>query len=183
MSLKTNKKKIRTSQKMKYLIGILIFIVIIEIILSGGLTIAKYTNSISKLCGNNIDSSCNTVQNSKFSNIIDIKEKNGETFEFPLALMGFLYYIIYLFLIIYFSRIVKFENYKQKEKKEIQKKYFKLKKYLLYFGLLAFLSSLIFTFIQAFILHAFCEFCLFSALNSTIIFLISLWIFILKNEN
>lgn len=42
---------------------------------------------------------------------------------------------------------------------------------------LGFLLSLYFLYLQAFVIHAFCQYCLFSLLDATILFSLALWLF------
>jgi len=97
---------------------------------------------------------CNEVKNSKYAEILGI----------PLALMGSLYYLCVLFLsLLYFDT---------------------RKKVLLTLipplTAVGFIFSLFLVYLQVFQIQALCIYCLFSALTSTILFVLSL--FILKHK-
>lgn len=92
---------------------------------------------------------CETVTTSPYSKILGV----------PVAYTGVLYYIAVLILLVLF---------------------FDLKKPIFVKGLFAltsigFLFSLYFTFLQVFIIKAICPYCIFSALTSTLLFLLCCW--------
>lgn len=96
---------------------------------------------------------CETVLTSQFSTIFGI----------PIALLGSLYFLTSIFLL-----LLIFQN--------------PAKKLLLYFKLLSFsgvIVSVILIYIQAFVLHAFCQYCL---LSEAIIFAIFILSFKLKKS-
>ncbi len=88
---------------------------------------------------------CDAVTNSVYSEIFGI----------PLALAGALYYLLIFLLAIYY-----FDTKKQIILKNIS--------FLTPIGLIA---SAYFTYIQAFILHAWCQYCIGSAITSSLLFL------------
>ncbi len=174
---KKNQKKInnKSKNKLNKIIYILIIITIFEILLSGLLTLAKYNNSIAALCGDDLSNSCNTVQNSEFSNLIDIKSNNGYKYEIPISFVGVIFFTIFLYFLIKL-KLELFHNHKN---------YFRnISEIILGMSIIAFIISIIYTLIQAFIIKAYCKFCLTSAINSTIIFIIVNFIYFkyLKNK-
>lgn len=98
----------------------------------------------------NILAGCDTVTQSKYAVILGI----------PVALMGALFYLTMLISsLLYLDR---------KNTKAIY-----LASYLTIFG---FVFSLWFTAVQVFILHAYCQYCLVSAIFSTILFILGIWL-------
>ena len=158
----------KLNSNLKYLLIIMIIISIFEIFLSGMLTAAKYSHSIASICGDDLSNSCNTVQNSPFSNIVNIENENNQTtFQIPITLLGIFFYIILTWFLVKYYKLV--------SKK--QKIYRKLKHILLYLGIGGFIFSVSYTLIQAFVIEAYCKFCLFSALNTCILFFMILYIY------
>lgn len=102
-----------------------------------------------------IANGCTTVLTSQYSTIFDI----------PIALIGTLYYLT-LFLITIFAL-------------KINKKFFNWSFFLTPIG---FLISLILVYIQIFILQELCSYCIFSALASTILFILNLVILRLSSK-
>jgi len=96
----------------------------------------------------NLTHGCDVVTSSVYS----------EVFGIPLALAGALYYILIFLLAIYY-----FDT-----KKQLVLTYISL---LTPIGLLA---SAYFTYIQAFVLHAWCQYCIGSAITSTFLFIIGM---------
>lgn len=92
---------------------------------------------------------CERVLTSKFSTIGGV----------PIALGGVLFYALVLFLM-----LVAVTN-KQRPNKYL----------MLGWGAIGFVTSLGLTAIQAFIIRAWCQYCLLSALTSTLIFLVAIW--------
>lgn len=109
------------------------------------LTVQHYTD-IALPC--TITYGCETVTNSSYSMI----------FEIPVALLGACFYLSILFLC-----------YAALEFK--QKKLLKVASLLSIFG---FAFSLWFVFVQIFIIHAICQYCMLSAITSTTIFIASM---------
>lgn len=154
--------------KKRVLFAILIIISFFGIFLSSMLTVAKYSEKVALLCGENIDNSCNKVQESEFSNIINLKDENNNTiFEIPLSLLGIIFYILTLCL-----SFVMFLGYRKNKLIKIKYKYI-----LLFFCLIGFISSIIFVLVQAFLIEAFCTYCMISAFDTLILFTISLYLF------
>lgn len=155
----------------KKLILVLIMIfTILGILIAGTLTLAKYSNSIALLCGEDENNSCNTVQSSDYAYLINVQSDSGSKFQIPLTLAGVIFYIglFSLSLIAYKREIAKVEIGK-------------LKYYLFSIGTIGLLFSAIFTWLQAYKIEAFCTYCLISAFDSLILFvLISLITF--KNK-
>lgn len=156
---------------LKTLVIILLVISMFELFISGLLTAAKYSDSIAVLCGEDSSNSCNTVQSSEFSNIVNLKDNNNNiTFQVPITLIGVFYYI---FIIFYLFRYLKFLNLKNS--KSLLKK---MNKNLLILASLGFLFSISYTLIQAFIIEAYCKYCLTSAFLTSLLFFIIFYIFI-----
>ena len=110
------------------------------------LTILHYQNAIPPCA---IAKGCETVLTSQFSTILAI----------PISLIGSLYFLVLIFLILLIT---------QKEPK----------KFFAYFKLLAILGvivSIVLIYIQAFILNAFCQYCLLSEAIIFAIFLLSFY--------
>jgi uncharacterized membrane protein len=99
---------------------------------------------------------CETVLTSAYSVVAGV----------PIALLGAIYYLA--LLVLYFI-------YFQEKKTAVLV-------FALVVSVLGFLSDLWFVSAQAFIVHAWCQYCLLSATVSTIIFIISYW-FLLKKKN
>ncbi len=174
---KLKKNNFFSSLKIKeYLIIGIILISIYGIYLTSMLTYAKFDNSISEICGvENEISGCDIVQNSEFSNLIKIEDKiTGDiTFQFPVSLAGLFYYIISLI----FSSLILFKLIKNHKLSK------KVKNIFLIFTTLGFISSVIFFIIQAFIIKAFCKFCIYSGIDTTIILILSsIFIYLLNKK-
>lgn len=99
---------------------------------------------------------CDIVTTSKYSMILGI----------PVSLLGAIYYLLVFVLSI---------AYLDTKKKN-------LLVYIFYSSCLGFLMSLVFVFIQIFIIKALCLYCMLSALNSTLLFLLGL-LFSKKNKS
>ena len=145
----------------KIQIILIIIFSILGIILSGTLTLAKYNNDIAAICGDDISNSCNTVQNSNYSSLLKLDDSQGNTkFQFPLSLAGMFFYIIVLGL-----SIILLKNFNNK-------KYTKLLYVIFVFGFIGVFTSAYYTWIQAYKIEAFCKYCLISAFDSLMIFLL-----------
>ncbi len=123
-----------------------------------GLTDSLYltiTHYTNALVPCNFSHGCETVLKSQYSEIFGI----------PVAAFGVVFYFTTLVVSIFFA------NHRQ---------YHWL---LSVWGLIGFLSTLYLFYIQAFVLHAFCQYCLLSTLTSTLTFVItSLLYFINKHK-
>lgn len=117
------------------------------------LTIEHYANKIPPC----VIGSCETVLSSSYATVAGI----------PVALGGAIYYFIILVLLLLYIDM----------KKEI------ILRSALLFTTVGFLASVYFFFIQAFVLHAFCQYCLISALTSTILFITAIAIFKKQHES
>lgn len=150
----------------KLLVVLLLAFSVVGIILAGSLTAAKYSNKIALLCGEDNDNSCNTVQNSEYSYLINVKNEDGSTkFQFPLTLAGLFFYLILLV-----GSIVLLKDFRKREKDK------KLKMGLFVVGLVGIVFSAVYTWIQAYKIEAFCTYCLISALNSVVLFVLLVFI-------
>lgn len=108
-------------------------------------------------CSVSIFSDCGTVTTSVYSKILGI----------PVAYLGALYYLSIIALGILL----------------IDTKNSKLAKYAGLYTILGLLASIYFVFLQAFVLEAFCLYCMLSAASSTILFLIGMRMLqLLRNE-
>lgn len=96
-----------------------------------------------------ITNGCETVTTSEYSKIMGV----------PVAYTGVLYYISILILLVLFLDL----------KKTI------LVKGIFSLTTVGFLFSLYFTFLQFFVIKALCPYCLFSAVTSTLLFLLCCW--------
>jgi uncharacterized membrane protein len=152
--------------KQKVLLILVIVFSIMGIFLAGSLTAAKYSDNIAVLCGEDLDNSCNTVQNSEYSYLINVKNDDGSTkFQFPLTLAGLLFYIILLI-----GAIILLKDFRKRKEDK------KLKIALFIVGLIGILFSIVYTWIQAYKIEAFCTYCLISAANSVILFILLIFI-------
>lgn len=132
-------------QRPNWYVVTLCVLAIIGFIDATSLTIEHYSTLILPCT---ITSGCEIVTNSAYSSILGI----------PVALLGALYYIAIL-LGVYAS----FEFAKPKILQLIAK-----------VSVIGFLFSAWFVYVQLFILHAICQYCMISAATSTIIFIASL---------
>ncbi len=142
---------------------ILIIFSSIGIIISSMLTLAKYNDQIALLCGQNPSNDCNTVQNSNYSNLFTLqnKEENTQT-NVPLTLAGLLYYTTVFGISITLIR----KNTKQKTKNIVLPALFVI-------SIIGLSFSIIYTLIQAMVINAFCTYCLISAFDTLIIFILT----------
>lgn len=101
----------------------------------------------------NFTHGCETVLRSSYSEILGM----------PVAAFGVIFYIVVLGASIFF----------------IQHKMFHW--WLVIWGLIGFASTLYLFYIQAFILHAFCQYCLLSAATSTTVFILSIMLYFMHN--
>ncbi len=117
------------------------------------LTQQHYTG---KLLPCSVTGGCEEVLTSKYS----------EVFGVPLALFGVIFYIGMLVIALYYLQLRKLW----------------LKWLLLLGGTVGFISSLGLVYIQGVIIQAWCQYCLLSALSSTLIFLFAGLLFITKED-
>jgi uncharacterized membrane protein len=101
--------------------------------------------------------SCGIFNNSCESVIVS---EYAEIFGIPVALLGALYYFFIFFLII----------------AHLDTKRNKLLYLAGYSTILGFLASIWFSYLQIFVIKAVCEYCVFSALTSTFLFISALWL-------
>lgn len=85
----------------------------------------------------------------------------ARVFGIPLALFGVLFYTLVLAFALWGIRAAQA----------------RVARFILPLTALGFLLSLYFLYLQAFVIHAFCQYCLFSLLDSTILFSLALWLF------
>ncbi len=155
----------------------IIIIAIFGIILAGTLTLAKYSDKIAALCGEDEFNSCNTVQNSDYSYLINQKTDDGSEFKIPLTLAGVVFYSFLTMLAVILYR----NETKPKKEKLSEDKIKKLKLTLFICGILGVIFSAWFTYIQANIIEAYCAYCLVSAFD-TVILLILITIVFFNNK-
>ena len=99
---------------------------------------------------------CDIVTTSRFSMIGPV----------PLAVLGMLYYLVVIILAV---------AYFDSKKKNILL-------FLAKFSVIGFATSVYLVYLQAFILHAFCLYCLISATTSTLLFLIGVSVLLLERR-
>lgn len=85
----------------------------------------------------------------------------ARVFGIPLALFGILFYTLVLAFALWGIRAAQA----------------RVARFILPLTALGFLLSLYFLYLQAFVIHAFCQYCLFSLADSTILFFLALWLF------
>ncbi len=131
---------------------------------AGLLTAAKYNDAIAALCGEDSGNSCNTVQNSRYGYLFasENKQTGAQEYKFPITLAGiFFYAILFIMSYVYFKN----EKSKQKTSKKFQYALFII-------GTLGVIFSAVFTWIQAYLIEAFCTYCLISAINTVILLIL-----------
>lgn len=136
------------------------------------LTLAKYNDTIAALCGEDLSNSCNTVQNSKYSYLINIENENQkENLKVPVSLAGvFFYTLLFIISIVGYIKLLK--------NKQLSKSYPLI---LFVVGLIGVLFSAVYTWIQAELIEAFCKFCVISTINTVILFILII-IFLYMNR-
>lgn len=134
------------SNKINKLIYSLIAIASVGVIDATYLTVKHYKGSID--CS--IISGCQEVLNSSYSEIMGI----------PLALLGVFYYISVIFLALLY----------------IDTKKEKILKLLKYYPIFGFVFSMWLVYLQIFEIGAICQYCMLSALSSTTLFVVALFI-------
>jgi uncharacterized membrane protein len=131
----------------KWIVILLVVIAVIGFADSTYLTIEHFRNVIPPCTTDG----CETVLTSVYSTIVGV----------PVSVLGSLYYLAILVLLVAYLD----------SKKE------KALRIAMVGTTLGFIMSAYFFIIQAFVLHAFCQYCLLSALTSTILFVTSVFIF------
>lgn len=130
---------------MKKITIIAIVASIIGLIDSAYLTIIKFTNS-PIYCTPGLGD-CESVQNSQWATIWGI----------PIALLGSLTYLALIFCFVFEKRIPVLKQYSQ---------------FIIFaISLFSFLYSLFLTYLELFVIHAICQWCLLSAICMTVIFI------------
>ena len=144
---------------------LIILLAIVGFLISGTLTIAKYNNNIAILCGEDVDNGCNTVQNSEYSNLFVIKDDttNKTSFSVSLTAAGMLYYLTMI--------VLTFMLCKRFERKKYNKKTNKTKILLFIISAVGVIFSILYTYIQIFVIKALCIYCITSAIISFVIFI------------
>ena len=112
------------------------------------LTLERYQGVIPPC---SITGGCEAVLTSAYATIAGI----------PVSLLGVLFYLVILIGLFAY----------------LESKNTKILKWTLFLTAFGFLSSLWFVFLQAFVIHAYCAYCLFSALTSTVLFICALVVF------
>lgn len=139
------KKPLQKDKLPKWIIIKLIVIALLGFADATYLVVEHYINAIPPC----VVGSCELVLTSAYSRV----------FGLPVSLPGSVYYLTLLVLFIIYLDT----------KKEV------ILRTALLLSPLGFLASLYFFIIQAFVLHAFCQYCIGSAVTSTLIFIISLY--------
>lgn len=143
--------------KLKILLITISFLAFLGFLDSTYLTILHYQN-VFPPCS--ITHGCETVQTSQYATIGNI----------PVALLGSVYYLV----LTVFSIIIL-----QTTDKKLSAQ---LMKYLFFLALAGFIASLIFFSLQAFVIRAFCQYCLLAELLSTLILTFSIVLLRLKEK-
>ena len=102
----------------------------------------------------NISHGCEQVLNSKYAVVAGV----------PVALLGIIFYLTVLLMVVYFL-----SNPARP-------------KLLFVVGLVGFISTVYLFYLQAFVIRAWCQYCLLSTLTSTVIFIISTLVMLKKNN-
>lgn len=111
-----------------------------------------------KLLPCNITSGCETVLNSKYSEFLGV----------PIALFGVAFYLVVLLMALYTI--------------QLGAKAIWLRRAILAAGTVGFVSSAVLVYIQGAVLQAWCQYCLLSALSSTVIFILSIALNAIKEK-
>lgn len=139
---------------------IIIFLGIFGAIESSIITYAKYNNQVSYICGGDEPTnSCNTVQTSEYGYFINYTSESGTKIQVPFTLAGIFFYIIISIMAFLYWK-------KNKEKKKISKCF---KNLFLLLAITGTIFSGIFTWIQGYLIKAYCSYCLVSAINTVVI--------------
>lgn len=129
----------------KWLVPVLVFLAVVGFADATYLTVEHFANAIPPCTIHG----CETVLSSAYSYIFGI----------PVALLGSLYYFVLLVIyLLYF------------EAKDVRALNFAL-----HLSVLGLICDIWFVSLQAFIIHAWCQYCLLSAAVSTAIFVLSYW--------
>lgn len=136
--------------KLNRLIYALIGISLVGFLDAVYLTTSHYTGHIT--CS--VVSGCQEVLVSQYS----------EVFGIPLAILGAAYYLFILIISLFYF--------------DSQRKIFL--KTLSYIPIIGFLISLYLIYLQLFVIHAICQYCMLSALTSTLIFILSIFLIKIK---
>ena len=113
------------------------------------LTIEHYLKAIPPCAVGN----CEQVLTSVYSQIAGV----------PVSLLGAIYYLLIAVLVILYL-----------DTKNVR--FFKAAAYITVLG---FVASLYFFYLQAFVIHAYCQYCLMSAVTSTLLFILGIWSIVL----
>jgi len=133
----------------RWLIAAILIISFIGFIDATYLTVEHYSGGVINC---NILKGCDQVTTSKYSFILGI----------PVALLGSIYYLaMFIAAILYLDR-----------------KNLRVIRAASWFSISGFIFSIWFTAVQAFIIKAYCQYCLLSALTSTAIFGLGMWLLI-----
>jgi len=130
----------------RWIFTVLIILAVIGFADATFLTIEHYSNSIPPCTTDG----CETVLTSSYSSIAGI----------PVALFGAMYYLTMLILLMIY----------------LDAKIEKVLRIALFFSIFGFIFSLYFLYLQAFVINAYCQYCLLSAFTSTAIFVIAMYV-------
>ncbi|MBS3149534.1 vitamin K epoxide reductase family protein [Candidatus Woesearchaeota archaeon] len=139
--------------------SLILFILILSLLgmpLTIYLTYLHFKPELSTFCNFNEKFNCDIVNKSSYAEILGI----------PVAIFGFIGYL--LFFILSFEKIIA-----MKKKGNLVKEK-KITKYILILSIVSFIFSLYLTFLEAFVIFAWCIFCLISATFITIILILSI---------
>ncbi len=137
----------------KLIAGIMVVLASLGLLDAALLTQQHYSG---KVLPCSITRGCETVLTSKYS----------EVFGIPVALFGVAFYVGMLILALYY----------------IQLQHVWLKRVLLLGGIVGFVSSMVLVYIQGAIIGAWCQYCLLSALSSTLLLILSGLLFTTKED-
>jgi uncharacterized membrane protein len=155
----------------RIVLSLIMVFAILGIFIAGTLTLAKYSDSIAILCGEDVDNSCNTVQNSEYSYLINVESDSGSNFQVPISLAGVVFYTLLLVLsVILYKR------------DSVGLDLGNLKYYLFGFGFVGILFSAVYTWLQVYKIDAFCTYCLISAFDSAVLFVLVYLLAFRKDE-
>jgi len=143
------------SSTRSWILGLILVVALVGLADASYLTLEHYRGEVPPC---SLTEGCETVTTSKYSEILGV----------PVALLGALFYLAVLFSVFFI----------------VTEKKFNLVCWLAYLSWVGLLAAVYFTAIQAFVLRAYCQYCLVSAGSSTVIFILAQYLSKkLKNNN